>query len=247
MRRLGYLLDATLMPPSLRKAHAIIAVSESTRNDIACFYPRLADRIRVIPEAAFLHGGPPDSPPVREKEILFVGTFEARKNLNRLLNAFALLREDERISHRLLLAGRNGWKVDVEGTIEHLRLGDRVSIIDPGSDDDLAALYARCDFFVLPSLYEGFGLPILEALSFGKPVITSSVSAMPEVTGQAGLLVDPYSVDEIHRAMRKLICDRELYEGLASRAAAQAGKFSWDDAASATLDVLEKVRYAGAA
>jgi len=105
----------------------------------------------------------------------------------------------------------------------------------------LETLYANCDFVVQPAFYEGFGLPILEAMSFGKPVITSNLSAMPEVAGDAALLVDPYSTEAIAAAMKRLITDAVLYATLANRTRTQAAKFSWDRAAADTLKVLESV------
>ena len=241
-----YLMDAALMPLSLRRASAIVAVSQSTRSDLLQYYPGLADRISVIPEAPFVtpedlsHEGV-EAPAVGNPEILFVGTFEARKNLDRLLQAFARLIRDPAINHKLVLAGRKGWKVDVPQQIETLGLGGRVVIHENVDDDALAMLYGRCEFLVLPSIYEGFGLPLVEAMAFGKPVVTSSVSSMPEVGGEAALLVDPYSVESIEKAMHTLIENRRIYLDLSSKARQIAAGYSWDRAAAETLDVLESV------
>ncbi len=245
MRSSGYLLDRLLMPASLKKADAIIAVSRSTRSDIVKYYPEVSERVSVILEAPFVAASA-IRPSISEvPEILFVGTFEPRKNLERLIKAFATVCKSVDIPHRLILAGRTGWKVDVRELIRQLGVNDRVSVVTPESDDELATYYQRCQFLAMPSLYEGFGLPIVEALSFGKPVITSSVSAMPEVAGDAGLLVDPYSVADIAAALTRMATDHPLRDVLASRARKQAAQFSWDATAHQTLKVLHRVAAKG--
>jgi len=238
---LGRLLEALLMPPSLRKAQAIIAVSEATREDLVEYLPAVTDRISVIPEAAFTPTEEPQLNPQRSNEILFVGTFEPRKNLPGILKAFALLIEQGITSHRLILAGNPGWKENVAGLIAHLGLEGHVTLFGQANQVELEKLYQNCDFTVQPAFYEGFGLPVLEAMTYGKPVITSNLSSMPEVAGDAALLVDPNSPEEIAEAMKRLITEPDLYQTLASRTRAQAAKFSWDRAAAETLRVLESV------
>ena len=170
-----------------------------------------------------------------------MGTFEPRKNIEGLLRAYALLVNQGIESHKLVLAGNPGWKQDVPRMIHEFGIQDRVVQISSMASDELARLYSECDFLVLPSFYEGFGLPIVEAMSFGKPVITSNVSSMPEVAGNAALLVDPSSVDDIDNAMKRLITDRTLRDDLAKKALIQASKFSWDKAARETLKIIEQV------
>jgi glycosyltransferase involved in cell wall biosynthesis len=240
MIALGRTLERVLMPPSLKKAAAIIAVSEATKNDLIEYMPATAEKISVIHESSFVHQGTIPAP-TRSKTLLFVGTYEPRKNIPGILRAFAHLIRDGITDYQLILAGNPGWKQDVDGLIDNLGLADHVRQIRPGSDNELASLYAACDFTVQPAFYEGFGLPILEAMSFGKPVITSNVSSMPEIAGNAALLVNPNSVAEIAGAMRQLITDPGLYETLAERARLQSAKFSWDRAATQTLNVLEAV------
>jgi glycosyltransferase involved in cell wall biosynthesis len=240
MIALGRTLERALMPPSLRRARAVIAVSEATRTDLVDFMPEIETKISVIPEAAFTPTAAP-SEPTRSRTILFVGTFEPRKNIPGILRGFARLLAGGTQSHQLVLAGNPGWKQNVTALIEDLGLSDQVRIVRPQSQSELERLYTACDFLVMPSFYEGFGLPILEAMTFGKPVITSNLSSMPEVAGDAALLVDPKSDEQIATAMRRLIEDDDLYRTLSEHAQPQAARFSWDQAAADTLRVIESV------
>ena len=240
MITLGRTLERLLMPPSLRKADAIIAVSHATRADIVEYLPGAASKTTVVHEAPFVFDRPTtqnDKAPT----ILFVGSFEPRKNIEGLLRAFASLLAQGIESHELVLAGNPGWKQDVPRMIREFGIQERVVQINSIESVELAKLYHECDFLVLPSFYEGFGLPIAEAMSFGKPIITSNLSSMPEVAGDAALLVDPYSVSDIANAMKRMITDRNLRDDLAAKAVIQAAKFSWDKAAEETLSVIERV------
>jgi len=241
MIALGRVLERVLMPPSVKKAGGVIAVSDSTRRDLENYLPAAAPKITVIPEAPFQPLCPPPLETRRSNTILFVGTFEPRKNIPGILQAFARLVNLGSTSHKLILAGNPGWKEDIPRLVSELGLSDRVSIRERPEQAELETLYADCDFVVQPAFYEGFGLPILEAMTFGKPVITSNASSMPEVAGDAALLVDPHSPESIAEAMQRLIDDDELYWTLARRTRAQAAKFSWDQAAADTLKLLEQV------
>lgn len=239
MAPLGRTLERLLMPPSLRKADAVIAVSSATRADLLEYLPPLGPKVEVIPEAAFTPREAPECS--RGSYMLCVGTFEPRKNLPTVLRAYAQLRADGITSHRLVLAGNPGWKQDLDALIAELGLQTYVTLVRSAPQTELEKLYANCDFLVHAARYEGFGLPILEALTFGKPVITSNVSSMPEVAGAAALLVDPSSIKEIAAAMQQLIEDEAVYERLAEQARPQASRFSWEDAAAATLRLIESV------
>jgi glycosyltransferase involved in cell wall biosynthesis len=238
---LGRTIEAILMPPSLRKADAIIAVSEATRRDLIEFQPDTEARTRVIPEAPFSGISAHEPTPSRGNFMLFVGTFEPRKNIPGILHAYSDLLASGITSHQLVLAGNPGWKSDVPGLISQLGLQSQVTVAGPLPQSELETLYRACDFVVQPSFYEGFGLPVVEALAFRKPVITSNLSAMPEVAGDAALLVTPDSVAEISAAMKRLITEPSLYDDLANKALTQAARFSWDRAAEDTLKVLEQV------
>ncbi len=231
-------LEAALMRHAVRRADRIIAVSESTRNDLVAAFPSAKDKTVVIPLAASLPSASPATP-VRRPYILFVGTMEPRKNLVRVIDAFAQLLASSETNHDLVVAGNPGWRNSEERRRLHdPSLGARLKHVGHVDDDTLAQLYSGADFVVAPSLYEGFGLQVLEALSFGKPVITSNISSLPEVAGDAAILVDPFSVGQIRTAMQRLIEDRRLHQELSERAARRAARFSWQDSVTKTLQVL---------
>lgn len=243
MRPTRWLSEALAMPRSLRRAAAVIAVSEHTANDLIRCYPGLGGRIHMVyPGVDHLPAAVPTSTGDGDGDrpsVLFVGTFEPRKNLRRLLQAYARVVESGS-RHRLVLAGQPGWRVDVAGLIRRLGLQDHVLVDSSMDDAALAARYAAADFLVLPALYEGFGLPIGEAMSFGKPVITSRTASMPEAAGDAGLLVDPYDVADIAQALQQLMTDRALHHRLSGQARASASRFRWANAAQKTLEILER-------
>ncbi len=239
MRPTRWLSEALSMPPSLRRATAIIAVSNHTAADLSRYYPGLSARVSVVhPGVDHLPAVAPAAAPEDPPCMLFVGTFEPRKNLRRLLQAYAHFVASGAARHRLVLAGQPGWRVDVTRLIRGLGLQDQVEVDSTLDDAALAARYQAADFLVLPSLYEGFGLPIAEAMSFGKPVITSRTASMPEVAGAAGLLVDPYDVGDIGNALHRLTVDAALYRKLSAEARTSASRFRWDDAAHRTLEIL---------
>ena len=206
MRPLSRLVEQRLMPEALRLADRVVADSHSTAAALEAEYPWLAGRLRVV-HLGISALAAPDRQILQEFRIdrpyvLFVGTLEPRKNLRRLLQAFARLPEAVRAGNLLVIAGGRGWgKENVEALVEQLGLQDCVRQTGYVSDAGLSALYAQARCLAMPSLYEGFGLPLLEAMSFGVPVLTSSSSSLPEVAGDAGLLVDPLDVDSISRGL----------------------------------------------
>lgn len=246
MRLSGYLSDRLLMPASIRKADRIIAVSHSTAQDIKKQFPEVADRVRVVHLAASLSACPLDKPEplsvgVNKPYILFVGTLEPRKNLRRLLEAFSLLAEEVRGQYQLVIAGGKGWGgIDVARTAENMGIASRVLVTGYVSNQQLAALYANAYLLAMPSLYEGFGLPILEANAFGVPVLTSFCSSMPEVAGDAAILVDPLNVQEMAEGLNALLSDRHYRDSLAAKAKKNAQRFSWEKAAQQTLVVFKE-------
>ncbi len=240
MARFAPLLERALMSPSVRKASQIIAVSESTRHDLIEWLPVLDEKISVVPEAACV--SPEDlSPPTArlpQRYFLFVGTFEPRKNLQRLVRAFASIANE--IPQDLVLAGGRGWGPSLETTLHEI--GDaaaRIHRIHPEHNVAISELYARCESFVCPSLYEGFGLPLTEAMAFGKPILTSRNSSLPEVAGDAAIYVDAESMPDIAGGLKKLALDEPLRKSLSQKATERAGLFSWDAAAADTLSILE--------
>lgn len=209
------------------------------------------DKITVIHLAAGEHFRPQAEPVihsvldrtgVRQPYILYVGSIEPRKNLIRLLEAFAQLRHWSTRWDLVVVGGRNIWKSSPVGeTTEKLELKHFVHFTGYIPDSDLPGIYNGADLFVFPSLYEGFGLPVLEAMACGTPVITSNTSSLPEVAGDAALLVDPYNVEEIAAAMRHVLEDSALANDLRERGLEHAKKFSWEKTARQTISVYEKV------
>jgi glycosyltransferase involved in cell wall biosynthesis len=173
--------------------------------------------------------------------ILNVGTLEPRKNLEGLLRAFAKAKR-KGIPHTLVITGAGGWG---ESRLAQLptELGIADSVLFTGfvTDEALPHLYANADFFVYPSLYEGFGLPVLEAMACGTPVIASNTSSIPEVAGDAGILVDPSSEGELVAAMMQLAGDGRLRDDLKKRGINRAASFSWERTAQETFAVYGKV------
>ncbi len=235
-----------MMPRFLKAADAVIAVSRCTKRDVVRLYDLDEAKVKVIHEGVnprFRRSSPGVISSVlhkydlRERYILSVGTIEPRKNLTSLLEAYVAIRnQDSQL--KLVIVGKRGWLY--EGFFRRLHeLGLENEVIFPGfvPDEDLPALYSATDLFVFPSLYEGFGLPVLEALACGAPVVTSNTSSLPEVAGEAALLVDPNSVEALARGMRDVLDSRTLRDDLRARGPKQAAKFSWEKAARETLTI----------
>ncbi len=240
-----------MLPRFLRRADAIIAVSECTKRDAIRLYHLPPEKITVIyegvdtalrpvedknlieqPRARYAHGQP---------FVLYLGTIEPRKNLIALIDAVRALRA-RGLPHRLLIAGRKGWLY--QATFDHVTrtgMSEAVVFLDYVPDAELPALFAACDAFVFPSLYEGFGLPPLEAMACGAPVVCSNTSSLPEVVGEAAVLFDPRDVGEIAGAIERVVSDVALRDELRAKGIAQAAKFSWERAARETLAVYERV------
>ena len=246
MRPINRWLDSRLMPEAVRKSDRVIAVSASTARDIEIEMPFAYGKVRTIPLGNSVVGIPQPRAALSELGLdvpyfLFVGTLEPRKNLGRLLEAFSRLSTTEVGGALLAIAGGVGWGgVDVDDLIHQWGLQGRVRKLGYVSDQKLATLYAHALFLAMPSLYEGFGLPILEALSRGVPVLTSDNSSMPEVAGAAALLVSPDSVDSISNGVATLLGDNVFRLQLASRAVAIAARFNWDQAALETMATFEE-------
>jgi glycosyltransferase involved in cell wall biosynthesis len=167
--------------------------------------------------------------------VLGVGTLEPRKNLERLIEAWAGMQSEE---YELVLVGSIGWDA---GAILRRARRRRVRLLGYVNDDDLVALYSLCEAFCYPSLYEGFGLPVLEAMAAGAPVITSSVSSLPEVAGDAAVLVDPRDAQAIRAGLERVLSDARERERLRIAGRARAAQFSWDQTARLTRDVFLRI------
>ena len=231
---------------AVRRADAIVTPSRATAEDVVSrtnVDPRM---LHVVPEAAALPPSDVDvgealsRVKVRPPYVLFVGTIEPRKNLVRLVRAYRRVAATG-VPHALVLAGPLGWHH--ESLMRELALEGPGDIVMTGAlaPDDLDAVYRAADAFVYPSVYEGFGLPVLEAMSRGIPVVASTTSSLPEVTGDAALGVNPRSVREIAAAIATVVGDVALAERLAAAGRQQAERFSWDETARMTLEVYEQV------
>ena len=238
MRTLGYLVESATMPNSIRRARRLIAVSRATQCSINRYFPEAADKTTVVHGASFAAASAIPVSQAPRPFGLFVGTVEPRKNLERLLKAFANIKDE--VEHDLHLVGGTGWRMPKPSALIGANgLESRVRLLGALEDDDLLRQYAGCDFVAMPSLYEGFGLPIIEAMAFGKPVLTGNTSAMPEVAGDAGLFVDPTSTEDIARGLKRMMTDTALRSRLGDAARRRARDFSWDSAAAETIRVIE--------
>lgn len=238
------------MKPAARAADIILTDSHHSKQDIVRHLRVPAAKIRVVylgyaPPAASETTASPHAAPaailkrygIRGRYLLFVGVIEPKKNLERLLRAFAALRESAAADAalQLVLAGGQGWLSDHLAQLAR-ELGIETSVVFTGfvPDEHLPALYQQAAAFVFPSLYEGFGLPILEAMSYGAPVVTSTASSLPEIAGDAAILVDPQSVDAIRDGMAAMLRNPQNAAALREKGRRQSQKFSWARTAQQT-------------
>lgn len=238
-------IERATIRPAIRRAARLVCISESTERDLVRFFPRAAGHTAVVPLAAddrFSAAGDPG--PVARRYgaspggyVLAAGTLEPRKNLLRLIGAHGSLEPALRDRYPLLIVGPRGWEeqeiLDAAAGSDHVRLTGFVS------DADLAALYAGCALFAYPSLYEGFGLPVLEAMAAGAPVLTSNVSSLPEVGGDAVAYADPTDEGAIAAAVARLLDDPDERAAMTARGRERARSFSWERVARAVLGELE--------
>jgi glycosyltransferase involved in cell wall biosynthesis len=240
MSYLGRWLERALMPPSLARAQAVISVSQATQLDLQKFFPACSDKLTVVRSGLSYTPATAKLDVEKGPYFLFVGTLEPRKNLPRLLGAFAqVVKTNDAIS--LVLVGGEGWgQQGLVEIIDELGLVDRVKLTARVSEQELAGFYANARALVMPSLYEGFGLPLLEAMGHGVPVISSNFGAMKEIAGDAGLLVDPYSEQQLATAMIEMLTD-EIHTDLSIKATARAALFDWDNSAKAVLEIIEQM------
>ena len=234
---------------SARAARRVIAISEATKRDLVERYHIPPGKIRVV-----YHGRDEAFRPVSEPNVLqaaaakygvqgryclHVGTLQPRKNLGLLVEAWAMLRERMESPPKLLLAGKRGWLYEpLVRSVEERGLGDLIRFADYVERADLPALYSGALALTFPSLYEGFGLPALEAMSCGTPVIASSASSIPEVVGDAGLLLDPHDAAAWAGAVERLSSDEASRRDMSRKGLERAAQFTWEQCARETFDVL---------
>lgn len=241
------ILLSTLMPLTMRKAKSIITVSAASKKDIEHFYPFTRGKIYVTPEAP----GPlvkaiPDyitcNKITRSQDfILSVGTIQPRKNIARLIEAYIALRQKGSTNARLVIVGRDDWQNShVHRVAKESGFAEDIVFTGYIQDQVLSALYRKCSVFVYPSLYEGFGLPVIEAMACGAPVITSNTSSLPEVAGDAALKVDPYSTSEIAQAIEAVLNNNSLREELRQKGENHAQNFRWEKTALDTYHIYKE-------
>ena len=242
----------TLVPFSVRKAAAIFAISENTKKDIIRYSHCNPEKIIVTYLAADKIYQPINDTShlqeikqkyrVPDNFIMYVGSLSPRKNINRLLEAFWNVRK--KVPHNLVLTASKSWKdSSVYKSMVRLNLQDRIHKLGYVDHEDMPALYNLADAYIYPSLYEGFGLPILEAMQCGCPVVASNATSIPEVAGDAAILVDPLDTAALADAIQQVLTNPGIREKLISAGFQQARKFSWDTCAKIMLDTIRRNKY----
>jgi glycosyltransferase involved in cell wall biosynthesis len=239
------------LPTMTRLAAHVITDSESVKREITEHLGIPAQKITAVPLAprrAFQRMDPQEAKTalqrlgIEEQFILFVGTVEPRKNLITLIRAFDALMRETDLRPQLVIAGQKGWLTDeLYASVDHSALKDRVLFTGYVSDTDLRALYSSCQASVYPSLYEGFGLPPLEAMACGAPVITSRIPVIMETSEGAAVLIDPVSTSELTAALAELLSSSSKRRELREAGLRRAGQYTWEITARRTFEVYQRV------
>jgi len=248
--RVGYLTWRLMVPLSARRSDKIITVSESSKRDIVSFFDLAPERVRVIYEAVpdiRLHWCNQDSVAfsqygIRDRPILTVASSHPHKNLTRLMEAYSMLARSCRIENQLVLVGHRRAHADLlEEMVQRLNLEEKVILSGYVPDAYLKELYSKAILFVFPSLYEGFGIPILEAMVHGVPVVCSEVASLPEVAGDAALFFDPYNVRDIAEKIYGALQNLDLRQELIRKGYENVKRFSWQQTAHQTIAVYKEL------
>ena len=237
----------------LKWTDAIITISESSKQDIINYLNFPAEKIFVTPLASrynseFLNRLNLDREiqncnfDFSKPYLLFVSTIEPRKNIQSIIQAFNWLKQNHKIDHQLVLIGRKGWKYEpIFEAIQSSPWKKEIHHLDYLSDESVALFYSRADVFVYPSHYEGFGLPVLEAMTLGAPVVAANTSSIPEVAGDAAILIDPNEFMQIAEAILTVISDRQLQQEMINKGKVRASLFSWENTAKETLKAYRSI------
>lgn len=241
-----------MIPCAIKKADAVIAISENTKEDILKYFPAVSPKVYAISLAVDSIFKP--YPQARAKSflkkhynisedfVLFVGMLEPRKNIIGLLEAFSLIKTNQ----KLVIVGKKGWMYDeIFATIQKKKLTERVIFTRYVPDEHLPFFYSAATCFIYPSFYEGFGIPILEAMACGCPVITSNTSSMKEVAGGAAILVNPCSIDSIKNALQRLINNTHCQKTMKVKGLQHAKNFNWKIVGKKTIDIYFSVKKEG--
>jgi len=248
MRKSSRLLDSFMMPYAIKRSDRVISVSSATTLDLIHEYPELANKISTIALGSNYNKISYDAEINhvkinKKKYILFVGTLEPRKNLENLIKAFSKVINRLSIDISLVVVGGKGWGgVDPSELARKYCIEEKVIILGYVSDEHLCYLYKYAIFLAMPSFYEGFGLPIIEAMSLGTPVLTSNCSSMPQIAGNAAVLVNPHDVASIGDGIIKMLTNSSLLENLSKNAIENSKKYSWDTAFTNTLNIFENIK-----
>lgn len=232
----------------------VLTISESSRKDIIEYLQVDPKKVYVTPLASrYSPNYLSDEKNIQalDKQVnydfsnpylLFVSTIEPRKNINAIIHAFNLLKKKYKIEHQLILIGKKGWNYEpIFFDIESSPWKSQIHHLDYLSDELVALFYSKADVFLYPSHYEGFGLPVLEAMTLGAPVVTSNTSSIPEVTGDAAILIDPNDPVQLAEAILKVISDSQLRQELINKGKARAKLFSWERTAKETLNAYRSI------
>lgn len=231
----------------------ILTISESSKKDIVEYLEVLPEKVHVTPLASRYYPDYLLNQAVNESEksidynfsvpyLLFVSTLEPRKNITTLIAAFNYLKQKYKLEHHLVLIGQKGWQYEpIFQAIASSPYQDCIHHLNYLSDELVALFYSKADVFVYPSHYEGFGLPVLEAMTLGAPVVTSNTSSLPEVAGDAAILVDPNDVISLAEAILNVISDRQLRTNLIAKGKARANLYSWERTAKETLQAYRSL------
>lgn len=236
---------------SCKVASTAICVSENTKRDVMNLYKVAEEKIRVVyegyennfqfPISNFQSNSNESISQVEKPYLLFIGRLEERKNIVRIIEAFEMLKEKYGIPHELVLVGKPGFGYErIQLKIQDSRF--QIHIRESGyvTEEEKWVLLRNTDVFLFPTLYEGFGIPVLEAQSVGVPVVTSDVSSLPEIAGEGAVLVDPENVESIAEGVQKLLSDQELRSGIIEKATANVGRFGWALCAREVASLLRR-------
>jgi len=231
----------------------VLTISESSRKDIIEYLKVNPEKVYVTPLASRYYPNYLSEEIAQRLEkqgnydfskpyLLFVSTIEPRKNINTIITAFNFLKEKYKIEHQLVLIGKKGWNYKpIFTAIENSPWKNQIHHLDYLSNELVALVYSKADILVYPSHYEGFGLPVLEAMTLGVPVVTSNTSSIPEVTGDAAILIDPNDPIQLAEAILKVISDSQLRQDLIKKGKARAKLFSWERTAKETLKAYRSI------
>lgn len=232
---------------SVKKAKKIITISNSSKNDIIKHYGIADENVNVVHLGLKEISMDSSKKSLKEfgvdkKFILYVGTLQPRKNIVSLIKAFSILPNELKENYQLVIIGKKGWLYeDILRSPKMFGVEDKTLFLDYVNDEDLPSFYKNAEVFVLPSLYEGFGLPILEAMRYGCPVATSNVSSMPEAGGDAALYFDPNNIEDIEEKIERILTDRSLREKMIEKGNTHYKKFTWEKAAKEVLGTIEEL------